>query len=98
MAAGFSWAFRKPGIEKFPGEVMLWIAAIEQAVKDAARHPGTGKGSGVLRELHLPGRELAEAAPGGGQGGVPASQPPAKCDSPAELTGHADLRRATISC
>ena len=30
--------------------------------------------------------------------GAPASQPPAKCDSPAELTGHADLKRATTSC
>ena len=45
-------------------------AGADRAPADAARRPAAEQAAGLLRQLQLPGAELDQAAPGGGQDGV----------------------------
>jgi Transposase DDE domain group 1 len=45
-------------------------AGADRSPADPARRPPAEEAAGVLRQLHLPGPELGEAAPGVGQGRV----------------------------
>ena len=61
-AEGIGYAIRLPANRG--------AAGADRAPADPARRPPAEQAAGVLRQLQLPGAELEQAAPGGGQGRV----------------------------